>query len=152
MKSNFLAISTSVAAWQALFAGLRERQVVYRDRNGVLRPVAIPSDKRIALSRFTTATTDQEGIDPAFGITRDDGMQARSGVRFLDDAQLRKLAEECVKQVKQRGPLLNFSEFINRRLSSDDLGVTGALQAAIDYDDASPKAGSINYPFKSDSA
>jgi hypothetical protein len=143
--------STSVAAWHALFAGIRERQVVYRDQGGSLRPVEIPSGKRIALSRFNTATTDQEGTDPEFGITRDDGMQAWSGVRFLDDDQLRKLAEECVIQVKRRGPFLNFSEFINRRLSNDDLGTMGALQSAIDYDDGSPEAGSINYSFKSHS-
>ena len=141
--------STSVDAWHALFAGIRERKVVYRDQNGSLKPVDIPSGKRIALSRFNTATTDQEGDDPEFGITRDDGMQAWSGVRFLDDDQLRKLAEECVKQVKQRGPFLNFSEFINRRLSDNALGTMGALQSAIDYDDASPQSGSINYPFKS---
>jgi hypothetical protein len=53
--------------------------------------------------------------------------------------------------VKRRGPFLNFSEFINRRLSDDDLGTTGALQSAIDYDDGSPESGSINYDFKSNS-
>jgi hypothetical protein len=143
--------STSVDAWHALFAGIRERQVVYRDKDGALKPVAIPSGKRIAISRFNTETTDQEGNDPEFGVTRDDGMQAWSGVRFLSDAQLRKLAEECVKQVKRRGPFLNFSEFINRRLSDDDLGTMGALQSAIDYDDSSPQSGSINYDFKSNS-
>ena len=141
--------STSVDAWHALFAGIRERQVVYRDKDGVLKPVIIPSTKRIALSRFGVETTDQEGDDPELGVTRDDGLLAWSGVRFLDDAQLRKLAEECVKQVKRRGPFLNFSEFINRRLSDDDLGTMGALQSAIDYDDASPVSGSINYNFKS---
>lgn len=140
--------STSVDAWHALFSGIRERQVVYRDKDGELKPVAIPGGKRIAISRFNTETTDQEGNDPEFGVTRDDGMQAWSGVRFLDDAQLRKLAEECVKQVKRRGPFLNFSEFINRRLSDDELGTMGALQSAIDYDDASPESGSINYDFK----
>jgi hypothetical protein len=143
--------STSVDAWHALFAGIRERQVVYRDQSGTLKPVEIPDGKRIALSRFGVATTDQEGNDPEFGVTRDDGMQAWSGVRFLDDAQIRKLAGECVKQVKRRGPFLNFSEFINRRLSDDDLGTMGALQSAIDYDDESPEVGSINYPFKSNS-
>ena len=151
VDAMFNVNSTSVDAWHALFAGIRERQVMYRDKNGTLRPVQIPSGKRIALSRFNTATTDQEGNDPEFGVTRDDGMQAWSGVRFLDDAQLRKLAEECVKQVKRRGPFLNFSEFINRRLSDDDLGTMGALQSAIDYDDSSPQAGSINYDFKSNS-
>ena len=53
-----------------------------------------------------------------------------------------------VKQVKKRGPFLNFSEFINRRLSDDELGTMGALQSAIDYDDESPDSGSINYQFK----
>ena len=141
--------STSVDAWHALFAGIRERQVVYRNQNGTLKKVNVPSGKRIALSRFSTATTNKESTDPEFGITRDDGMQAWSGVRFLDDDQLRKLAEECVKQVKQRGPFLNFSEFINRRLSNDDLGTMGTLQSAIDYDDSNPESGSINYSFKS---
>jgi len=69
-------------------------------------------------------------------------------VRFLDDAQLKKLAEECVQQVKKRGPFLNFSEFINRRLSNDDLGTMGALQSAIDYDDLAPDSQSINYRYK----
>ncbi len=151
VEGMFNVNSTSVAAWHALFAGIRGREVVYRDANGNLRPVKVPSDKRIALSRFGVATTDQECADPEFGITRDDGMQAWSGVRFLDDAQLRKLAEKCVVQVKRRGPFLNFSEFINRRLSEDDLGTRGALQAAIDYDDANPEPGSINYQFKSNS-
>jgi hypothetical protein len=142
--------STSVDAWHALFAGIRERQVVYRDGSGTLKPVTIPSGKRIALSRFNTANSDKEGNDPLYGVSRDDGMQAWSGVRFIDDTQLRKLAEECVIQVKQRGPFLNFSEFINRRLSNDSLGIMGALQSAIDYDDASPDSRSINYDFKSD--
>lgn len=141
--------STSVAAWQALFAGIRERQVVYRDKDGALRTVQVPPGKRIAVSRFNTETTDQEGDDPEFGVTRDDGMQAWSGVRFLDDSQLQKLAQECARQVKMRGPFLNFSEFINRRLSDNALGTMGALQSAIDYDDASPDPASINYNFKS---
>ena len=76
------------------------------------------------------------------------GLPGWSGLRFLDDSQLEKLAAECVKQVKKRGPFLNFSEFINRRLSNDQLGLMGALQSAIDYDDKNPESGSINYRFK----
>lgn len=148
IEGMFNVNSTSVDAWHALFAGIRERQVVYRDKNGKLKTVEVPSGKRIALSRFTTATTNQESTDPEFGFRREDGQQAWSGVRFLDDDQLRRLAEQCVKQVKLRGPFLNFSEFINRRLSNDELGIMGALQAAIDYDNANPEPGSINYDFK----
>jgi hypothetical protein len=140
--------STSVAAWYALFAGIRERTLVYRDENGNLAPVQIPAGKRIAISRFNTEVSDQEMDDPEFGVTMPDGSPGWSGVRFLDDDQLMRLAEECVKQVKRRGPFLNFAEFINRRLSDDELGTMGALQSAIDYDDDSPQDGSINYAFK----
>ena len=141
--------STSVDAWYALFSGIRERKVIYRNGN-TLAEVEIPSDKTIALSRFNTATSNLEMDDAETGSTRADGQRAWTGVRFLDDDQLRTLAEECVKQVKLRGPFLNYSEFINRRLSNDALGVSGALQSAIDYDDAAPENGSINYRFKNE--
>ena len=142
--------STSVPAWRALFAGIRERSLVYRENNGALNKIAVPSGKRIAISRFDTEVSSEEVDDPETGVTMPDGWPGWSGVRFLDDAQLKKLAEECVKQVKLRGPFLNFSEFVNRRLSDDNLGLMGALQSAIDYDDANPEAGSINYLYKSD--
>jgi hypothetical protein len=141
--------STSVAAWRALFAGIRERQAVYRDSNGVLKAINTPADQ-IAITRFNTETSDQEMDDPENGVATSGVGSAWSGVRFLDDRQIRKLAEQCVRQVKLRGPFLNFSEFINRRLSDDALGTMGALQSAIDYDDGNPDSGSINYMFKSD--
>jgi hypothetical protein len=140
--------STSAAAWYALFAGIRERQIFYRDRNGLLQKIEIPTDKRIAISRFDTEVSSEEMEGPENGAPMPDGSDGWSGVRFLDDEQLQKLAEECVKQVKQRGPFLNFSEFINRRLSDDGLGTMGALQSAIDYDDDAPDSKSINYRFK----
>lgn len=139
--------STSVAAWQALFAGIRERKLVARV-NGGLKEIEIPSGKRIAVARFNTEVSDEEMDDAEFGVAMADGSAGWSGVRFLDDDQLRRLAEECVKQVKQRGPFLNFSEFINRRLSNDELGTMGALQSAIDYDDDNPDPQSINYRYK----
>jgi len=114
-----------------------------------LSEIDVPND-HIAVTRFNTEVSDKEMDDAGRGVTMPDGSSGWSGVRFLNDDQLRKLAEECVKQVKQRGPFLNFSEFINRRLSNDDLGLMGALQSAIDYDDRSPDSSSINYRYKSD--
>lgn len=144
--------STSVAAWQALFAGIRERQLVYRDNSGAVKNIKVPSNKRIALSRFETEVSDQEMDNALKGVTMPDGAsKGWSGVRFLDDDQIKTLAEECVKQVKRRGPFLNFSEFINRRLSNDDLGLMGALQSAIDYDNKNPDSQSINYRYKQNS-
>ncbi|WP_233246116.1 hypothetical protein [Coraliomargarita sinensis] len=139
--------STSVNAWYAVLKGIRERKLFYRNASGNLKEVDVPDD-HIALSRFDTPTTDKEMADASSGVTRDDGLSAWSGVRFLDDDQIRLLAEKCVEQVKKRGPFLNFSEFINRRLEDSKLGLMGALQSAIDYDDDSPEPGSINYRFK----
>ena len=140
--------STSVDAWFALFAGIRERRLVFRDASGTLRIIQVPKEKRIAISRFDTEVSDQEMSNPETGVVMPDGTMGWSGVRFLDDQQLFTLAQECVKQVKQRGPFLNFAEFINRRLSEDRLGIMGALQSAIDFDDASPNPNSINYRYK----
>jgi hypothetical protein len=139
--------STSVNAWYALFKGIRERKLFYRDSSGDLSEVEVPDD-HIALSRFDTATTDEETTGPEFGVSREDGNMAWSGVRFLDDDEIQLLAQKCVEQVKKRGPFLNFSEFINRRLEASELGLMGALQSAIDYDDDSPDADSINYRYK----
>ena len=36
-----------------------------------------------------------------------------------------------VKEVKKRGPFLNMSDFVNRRLQSGEMGVKGALQAPL---------------------
>jgi hypothetical protein len=142
--------STSVAAWKALFAGIRERKAVYRDENGVLGEIEVPSDQRIVITRHNTSNGDEELDNPENGATMPSGQKGWNGVRFLDDAQLQTLAEQCVKQVKLRGPFLNFAEFINRRLSDDSLGIMGSLQNAIDYDDESPNPASINYMFKED--
>ncbi|MFK7911078.1 MAG: hypothetical protein AB8F34_10840, partial [Akkermansiaceae bacterium] len=139
--------STSVDAWYALFAGIRERKAVYRDVNGNLNEINVPSGK-IVLTRFNTEVSDKEMTNPTSGVTMPDGSKGWSGVRFLDDQHLKNLAQECVKQVKLRGPFLNFAEFINRRLSNDKLGIMGALQSAIDYDDETPDSQSINYRYK----
>ena len=44
--------------------------------------------------------------------------RAWSDLRTLSDTQIRALADNMVKEVKKRGPFLNMSDFINRRLQS----------------------------------
>ena len=62
------------------------------------------------------------------------------------------MAAECVRQVKLRGPFLNLADFINRRLATDETGLCGALQAAIDWDEYNQNSpghsDSINGRFK----
>jgi hypothetical protein len=57
---------------------------------------------------------------------------AWDGYRSLTDAEVKRLSEEIVKQVKLRGPFLSLSDFVNRRLRDDETGRMGPLQAAIE--------------------
>lgn len=57
-----------------------------------------------------------------------------NGFRELNDDEIKTLAKEIVREVRTRGPFQSMGEFVNRRLtaSNDELGLKGALQAAID--------------------
>ncbi|MGE9270731.1 MAG: hypothetical protein ACQKBU_07995, partial [Verrucomicrobiales bacterium] len=112
--------STSVEAWKAVLASLSGRKVSYLNSNGSLTEETMGNDVA-PLSRFTT---------PA-GSDDDDYM----GFRALGDDELEELAEAIVDQVKLRGPFMGLSDFVNRRLASDETGLAGALQAAIDEAD-----------------
>ncbi|MEM9236714.1 MAG: hypothetical protein AAGB14_08040 [Verrucomicrobiota bacterium] len=106
--------STSVEAWVALLSGLREASFdVENNRTDHANRTPFP--------RFR---------DPVGAA--DDKWH---GYRTLSDDEIQKLAENLVEEVRERGPFLSLAEFVNRRLSDDDLGLRGALQAAIDNAD-----------------
>ena len=54
------------------------------------------------------------------------------GYRILSDDQINALATTIVAEVRKRGPFLSLADFVNRRLVSNDTGLKGPLQAAID--------------------
>lgn len=58
--------------------------------------------------------------------------QLWNSYRKLTADEVEKLAEQIVVEVRERGPFLSMSDFVNRRLSNGDLAQKGALQAAID--------------------
>jgi hypothetical protein len=146
-EKQFNVNSTSKDAWKALFGGARDTAIKLSDENSNFTKEYSEVADKLVVSRFTVPFSEEEGAD-AFDE------KAWTGVRYITDAQLDKLAEEMVRQVKLRGPFLNMSDFINRRLSSDELARCGALQAAIDWDEFngnSPSASdatSINARFK----
>ena len=55
-----------------------------------------------------------------------------NGHRRLTPSQIRRLAEEILVEVKERGPFQSVAEFVNRRAEAGDAGRSGALQTAIE--------------------
>lgn len=97
------------------------------------------SDSSIPLA---SGTLEKTGSDiPSLRVRRPTGglnegrelkNQLWNSYRKLTPDEIDTLAEQIVVQVRQRGPFLSMSDFVNRRLSSGELAQKGALQAAID--------------------
>lgn len=103
--------STSIEAWAAVLSGLRGSSFAVEGQT----------------SESADSTPFPRFRDPVG--TANDKWQ---GFRQLSDEDIRQLATEIVEEVRERGPFLSMAEFVNRRISNDDLGLKGALQAAID--------------------
>lgn len=145
IQGAFNVNSTLVEAWKAVLGGLREKQIRFLDpASGTIQSQTAPEDQ-VVLSRFALPSYPTEGANAG-------DASAWGGVRLLNESQIDRLAVECVRQVKLRGPFLNLSDFINRRLANDETGVCGALQAAIDWDEYNQNspgaADSINGRYK----
>jgi hypothetical protein len=119
--------STSVAAWEAVLASLREQS---------------PSAIQPATGSLSTGTGDGtlatrhvpplgEALDTVVDPARREEL-AWGGYRRLSEKQIGELARQLVIQIKKRGPFQSQAEFVNRRLETGPLAVSGALQAAID--------------------
>ena len=118
-KGGFNVNSVSKAAWISVLSALSNSSI----------PLA-------------AGTLEQTGDDvPTLRVRRPTGglkdgrplnNQLWNSYRKLTPGEIDKLAEEIVVEVRERGPFLSMSEFVNRRLTSGDLAQKGALQAAID--------------------
>ena len=137
LEGAFNVNSTSVDAWKALLWGLQDKSILCLDPgSGQIREQSLPTG-RVILSRFSLPCSAAEGQNPG-------DPNSWLGIRMLTAEQVDKLASECVRQVKLRGPFLNLAEFVNRRLQTGNLGRCGALQAAIDWDDFTPGSPAAN--------
>jgi hypothetical protein len=118
LEGAFNVNSTSVEAWKALLASTQGAAL------GGAKGIPLP---RSPLSSGEAWSTGDGGAD-------DDS--AWNGFRSLGEDEIDALAREVVREVKLRGPFLSLSDFVNRRLvndhATDQTGVKGALQAAID--------------------
>ena len=147
MDGGFNVNSTSVPAWTAVLQGLAKRKLVAQKDGRLVLVEQGKGDDEVVFSRFMASTTDKS-LDSLGGYSvmqgsaqlrsLDNAMASAWGeVRMLQPESIALLAEEIVKQVRKRGPFLNMSDFINRRLDSGggENALKGALQAAIDATD-----------------
>ena len=124
VDGSFNVNSTSVEAWKAVLGSLKDAKIPYLD----------PESDQIRNAQDDNAYSIPHAALANAKGAKTSGADAERwrGFRSLTDAQLERLAEEIVKQVRRRGPFLSLSDFVNRRLDNSDLGLSGPLQAAID--------------------
>ena len=108
-EGGFNVNSTSKSAWKAVLAGMK----------GQTLPDGASTTGTV-LTKFARSFKTGNGNTPW------------NNYRELTDAEIDDLAGEVVKEVRNRGPFMSLSDFINRRLLADTHGLKGALQAAID--------------------
>jgi hypothetical protein len=142
VEGMFNVNSTSLAAWRALLGHARNQKIPYLSASGSSFRVALSPESDYAVSRFSIsgeAEASASGSSGAFPVANE-----FTGYRILDDLMIDALAREIVSQVRKRGPFLSLSEFVNRQLSSGELALSGAIQAALDE---MAKTGNTN-PYK----
>lgn len=124
--------STSVRAWTALLASLLDVDIPNREGGSEVSDI-----ERIPFARFLNPQS--RAFSPDDGETYE-FMSNFTGNRRLTLDEVERLAEEIVNQVRERGPFLSLSDFVNRRLlpaaqDADGHRLMGALQAAINAAD-----------------
>ena len=125
LKGGFNVNSTSIDAWIATLSCLRDVELTTED--GVVSTgdyAALPRTRRPA----------GKSIDGQPLMIRENRWQ---GFRQLNDGQIEELAETIVEKIREQGPFLSLSEFVNRRLgpASDESSLRGVIEAAITESD-----------------
>jgi hypothetical protein len=129
VRGAFNVNSTNVQAWIAMLSSLNKSELaVLWGKSGTLESIKsdqipIPS---MSLQNSGSATS-QKANDTSLASNR------WNGFRELSRKDVERLAYEIVNKVRERGPFLSMSEFVNRRLGPEsELTRAGALQQAID--------------------
>jgi len=131
--------STSVEAWKAFLASLDGRTLPWLSaESGTFDQ---QTQTPYPVSRFTIPNGSGATSAEAKNDQREFLRKRWEGMRSLTAQEIEELATAMVEEVRERGPFLSLSEFVNRRLETADNGLKGALQDAIDQT-------SINDSFK----
>jgi hypothetical protein len=131
IRGPFNVNSTSVQAWKAALASMNKSDVATLwARSSALETkaaggVPIPAMSLLNGGANRTAAVDATKID-------NEKSNNWNGYRVLTESELENLATKIVAEVRDRGPFLSMSEFVNRQVGP--LGprtLAGALESAI---------------------
>jgi len=132
VKGPFNVNSTRVLAWKALLSSLQGTPIPVcwaksLDLESVVPVEAPVTGLSLPLGGLaTSANPDPNKVDNR-------RTNEWNGYRTLSTGELDELAERIVEEVRDRGPFLSMSEFVNRRLGpTSDQTLGGALHRAIE--------------------
>lgn len=133
VKGAFNLNSTSIEAWQAVLASLRDRQI-----NGFILTANTDAYKftRTPFASASTTPFVRMAIPLAPAVVASQ-MGGWGGFRSLTDDQIKDLAKSIVTEIKASGaaykaPAFSVSEFVNRRPGGKLHELKGLLETAID--------------------
>jgi hypothetical protein len=112
INGAFNVNSTSVAAWSAFLSGNMGLTI-----QSIQGTTDSGTDTPFPLSSSASDTTSTNGWE---GFSR------------LSDSDIDNLAASIVDEVRTRGPFMSLSDFVNRRISTDNSSALGAIQEAIE--------------------
>ncbi len=131
VRGPFNVNSTSVQAWKAVLASMNKSDVTTLwARTSVLESKKTGGVPITAMSLLNGGATGNPAIDSA----KIDNQRSNdwNGYRELSEPELENLAVKIVAEVRERGPFLSMSEFVNRQVGpSGESTMKGALEAAI---------------------
>jgi hypothetical protein len=133
IRGPFNVNSTNVQAWKAVLASMKQSEVwTLWARSSAL-------EKRISTGTPIPAMSLPNGANTRSAPVTDpnnfDDVRTNdwNGYRELTDNELEILAQKIVDEVRDRGPFLSLSEFVNRQIGPRGTRtLKGALEAAIE--------------------
>lgn len=131
IRGPFNVNSTSVQAWKAMLASMNKTDVnTLWARTAELETKQADGVPITAMSLVNGGATRSGAVDPS----KIDNERSNdwNGYRELTETELENLAVAIVAEVRDRGPFLSMSEFVNRQVGpTGPRTLSGALEAAI---------------------
>lgn len=131
VRGPFNVNSTSVQAWKAVLGSMNQAEIqILWARTAQLESENASGAPITAMSLLNGGAVGDGGLDPS--KIDNEKTNDWNGYRELSETELGILAEKIVEQVRERGPFLSMSEFVNRQIGPvGPRTLRGALEAAI---------------------